>query len=146
MTEYFKQHLRAFLCYSSIDKPVIHELYNHMIANNLDTWFDDAKLLPGQDRGLETSRAIKNSNVLIICLSQNSVSNKGNLSKEIRSALDISSEQPTGKNLVILGKLDNIKVPNMLSAYKSFDLFVQNGHKNFLDELIKLSTQFDNQI
>ena len=62
--------LRVFLCHASQDKPAVRELYNALNREGwIDPWLDKAKILPGQDWELVIEKAVDDSDVVIVCLS-----------------------------------------------------------------------------
>ena len=76
MTE--SRKLRVFLCHASQDKPVVRELYQRLLAEGwIDPWLDEEKLLPGQDWGMEIEKAVENTDVVVVFLSDNSVTKEG---------------------------------------------------------------------
>jgi hypothetical protein len=127
--------LRVFLCHSSDDKPVVRDLYRCLIADNVDAWLDEEKLVPGDDWNLEITRAVRNSDVVIVCLSRNSVNKVGYVQKELRQALDISDEQPEGKAFLIPLKLDECDVPDRLRRYQWVEFFREDGYKRLIRAL-----------
>jgi transcriptional regulator with XRE-family HTH domain len=92
------RRLIVFLCHSSGDKPAAQHLYNRLHADGVDPWLDVEKLLPGQDWELEIRKAVKNSDIIIICLSEHSINKRGFVQKEIKFALDVADQQPEGTN------------------------------------------------
>jgi len=80
--------LRAFLCHSSGDKPAVRELYARLRSNEIDPWLDEENLLPRQEWDHEIINAVRDSHVVIVCLSANSVTKAGYLQKEIRAVLE----------------------------------------------------------
>ena len=127
--------LRVFLCHASTDKPVIHHLYQRLVADRIDVWLDESKLLPGQDWRLEIPKAVRSSDVVIVCLSRNSINKEGYVQKEIRLALDAADEKPDGTIFLIPARLENCAVPDRLSRYQWVDLFVANGYEKLLRSL-----------
>jgi formylglycine-generating enzyme required for sulfatase activity len=127
--------LRVFLCHASIDKPVIHHLYQRLISDGIDAWLDESKLLPGQDWRLEIPKAVSSSDVVIICLSNNSINREGYIQKEIRLALDVADEKPEGTIFLIPARLQNCVVPARLSKYQWVDLFIPGGYNKLLKAL-----------
>lgn len=53
-----KRPLKAFLCHAHADREPVRALYNHLIKDGVDAWFDKEKLLPEQDWELETRKAV----------------------------------------------------------------------------------------
>ena len=74
-------------------------LYHRLILEGHDPWLDTEKLVPGQDWWLEITAAIRDSHVVLVCLSEGSVNKCGFVQKEIATALDVADEQPEGGHL-----------------------------------------------
>lgn len=116
--------LRVFLCHASQDKPVVRELYQRLLAEDwIDPWLDEEKLLPGQDWDLEIEKAVETADVVIACLSTNSVTKEGYVQKELRFVLDISDEKPDGTIFVIPLRFDDCPVPKRLKKWHYVDYF-----------------------
>jgi len=110
------RYLNVFLCHSSQDKPAVRKLYQRLLKyRNLEPWLDEKKILPGQDWDMEIRSAIRVSDVIIICLSKNSVTKEGYVQKEIKLALDIASEKPEGVIFLIPLLLEDCSVPDSLN-------------------------------
>ena len=76
------RHLKVFLCHSSGDKPTVRDIYRRLDAEGwIDAWLDEMKLLPGQDWGLEIEKAVEESDIVIVCLSTQSVDKEGYIKK-----------------------------------------------------------------
>jgi squalene cyclase len=74
--------LRVFLCHSSADKAAVRRLYNKLRQHNIDPWLDEENLLPGQDWEREISRAVRECDVVLVCLSRGSIGKKGYVQKK----------------------------------------------------------------
>jgi hypothetical protein len=127
--------LRAFLCHSSGDKPAVRGLYDRLRASNIDAWLDEKKLLPGQDWNFEIGKAIRASDVVIVCLSNNSVSKEGYVQKEIVRALDIADEKPEGTIFIIPLKLEECQIPQRLIRWHCVNLFEDDGYNQLMRSL-----------
>src|SRR5688572_509318 len=121
MTDTKRPHV--FLCHASEDKPAVRKLYERLVKDGIDAWLDEEKLLPGQDWKHEISKAVKNSDAIIVFLSSHSVKKAGFVQKEIKLALDIAQEKPQGTIYFIPARLDESPVPDSLSEYQWVDLF-----------------------
>ena len=89
--------LHVFLCHASPDKEVVRGLYRSLARlDRVEPWLDEVKLIPGQDWDLEIRKAVRASQVIVVCLSPNAVNREGYVQKEIRQALDLSDEKPDG--------------------------------------------------
>ena len=126
--------LKVFLCHSKDDKPKVRELYRHLVADGFDAWLDEEKLMPGQEWDLEIRKAVRKSDVVVVCLSKGSVTKTGYVQKEIRFALDVADEQPEGAIYLIPLRLEDCEVPSRLGKWQWVDLFESKGY-----EKLKLS-------
>lgn len=133
MTEINKPPLRVFLCHASSDKEIVRVLYHRLVSDGLDAWLDDEKLLPGQKWEVEIPRAVKNSDVVIICLSKNSITKEGYFQKEIEFALDSASEKPEGTIFLIPARLEDCEVPRQLTGWQWVNLFSNKSSLNETD-------------
>lgn len=120
--------LRVFLCHSSADKPEVRRLYDRLVADGFDAWLDDVNLLAGQDWEHEISRAVKQADVFLACLSAHSVNKRGFVQKEIKFALDAAEERPEGAIFVIPVRLDDCELPGRLARWHRVDLFSDDGY------------------
>jgi hypothetical protein len=127
--------LQVFLCHSSSDKPSARDLYQRLRAENIDPWLDEEDLLPGQDWNQEILKAVRASDVVIICLSLKSINKAGYVQKEIKYALDIADEQPEGAIFLIPVKLEDCDVPERLRRWQWVNLFEENGFTRLMRAL-----------
>lgn len=116
------RRLKIFLCHASDDKNFVQTLYYRLSNDELDVWLDNEKLLPGQKWEQEIPKAVKEADVVIICISKASVTKEGYFQKEIRFALDVANEKPEGTVYLIPVKLENCEVPNSLKEWQWVDL------------------------
>ncbi|MCI0553528.1 MAG: toll/interleukin-1 receptor domain-containing protein [Anaerolineae bacterium] len=130
-----KHKLRVFLCHSSNDKPQVRKLYKKLVDDAIDVWLDEKNLLPGQDWEYEISKEVANSDAIIICLSNNSVTKEGFVQKEIRFALDKAEEKPEGTIFIIPALLEECEVPQSLNKRHWVKLFEKYGYNLLLKAL-----------
>lgn len=131
-----EQKLKIFLSHASGDKLLVNKLYQRLAMNDyISVWLDSENLIPGQSWELEIPKALRNADVVIICLSKNSVSKEGYVQKEIRLALDVSMESPEGDIFVIPARLEDCQVPESLAKYHWVDLFDEGGYDKLLRAL-----------
>jgi len=130
-----RQPLRVFLCHASNDKPRVRELYRRLKADGFDVWLDEERLLPGQDWQREIAKAVRISDVVIVCLSPISVSKAGYVQNEIKFSLDIADEQPEGTIFLIPLKLQECQVPERLHRWQWVNLFDKLGYEKLVRAL-----------
>ncbi|MDQ3819365.1 MAG: toll/interleukin-1 receptor domain-containing protein [Acidobacteriota bacterium] len=127
--------LRVFLCHSSDDKPLVRNLYNRLNSDGIDSWLDEENLLPGEEWELEIIKAVRSSDIVIVCLSQSSINKSGYVQKEIKLALDVADEQPEGAIFLIPVKLEECDVPRRLSRWHWVNLFQEHGYERLMRAL-----------
>lgn len=127
--------LRVFLCHASGDKSAVRELYQRLRADGIDAWLDEENLLPGQDWQRAIPKAVRESDVVIVCLSRSSITKAGYVQKEIKFALDVADEQPEDTIFLIPLKLEECNVPDRLSRWQWVNLFSPNGYERLMRAL-----------
>lgn len=124
--------LRVFLCHASQDKPAVRKLHRYLKQHGIEPWLDEIDLLPGENWEVEIPRALNSSDVILVCLSKNSVNKEGYVQKEISFALDKALEKPEGTIFIIPAKLEDCEVPKRLNRYQWVDLFRPDSNKRLL--------------
>jgi hypothetical protein len=117
-----------FLCHASEDKPRVRELYHRLKEAGYRPWLDKEDLLPGQDWRHEIETIIRNPyNIVVACLSCNSVTKRGVVQQEIKWALDVLDQTPEGTIYLIPARLEECQVPSRLSELHWVELFEPDG-------------------
>ena len=127
--------LQVFLCHASPDKAAVRELYARLRSDGARPWLDEEDLLPGQEWEPAIRRAIRQSDVVLVCLSTQSVGKAGYIQREIRFALDVADEQPEGTIFLIPVLLAPCEVPDRLARWQWVRLFEQDGYVKLLRAL-----------
>ncbi len=116
--------LRVFLCHSSNDKPAVRELYQKLRAEPwIQPWLDEEELFPGMDWNMEIEKAIEATDVILVCLSNNSITKEGYVQREIRIALDYADYKPEGTLFIIPVRLEECTPPKRLTRWQYADWF-----------------------
>jgi hypothetical protein len=129
-----RRDLQVFLCHASEDKEAVRGLSRKLVQSGLSPWLDEEKLLPGQDWNAEIRKAIRASQVVLICLSSRS-ERRGYVQKEIVQTLDIADEQPEGTIFLIPARLEDCSLPERLRRWQWVDLFKDNGFEKLMTAL-----------
>jgi TIR domain-containing protein len=124
-----QRRLRVFLCHSSDDKPAVRDLYRRLQEDDIQPWLDEKELLPGQEWQETISSAVRASDVVLVCLSRQSVSKEGYLQREIREALRVEEEKPEGTIFIVPVRMEDVQIPQRLSKWQSANLFEKDGYK-----------------
>src|SRR6266496_995507 len=127
--------LRVFLCHSSGDKLAVQNIYWRLKACNVDPWVDKEKLLPGQDWDFEIQKAMRRSDVILICLSNDFIIKEGYGQKEIRLALNTVLEKPEGTIYLIPLKLEECELPERLKSLQAVNYFEEDGFDKLVSAL-----------
>lgn len=115
---------RVFIAYAVEDLQQARRLYRHLVAHGYCAWLDKEKLLPGQNWPRSIERAIEVADFFIACLSQRSVSKRGQFQSEIRYALDCARKLPLDDVFFIPVRLDECAVPpGIIDEIQYVDLF-----------------------
>jgi len=129
--------LRVFLCHASEDKPAVRSLHKRLKQDGFLPWLDEKQLGGGQDWEFEIRRAVRDSDVVVACISRTAVGKTGFLQKEIREVLDRADEHPEGTVFVIPVKLEDCDVPDRLRRWQWIDLTQRSGYRKLVQALKK---------
>ena len=141
------RQLRVFLCHASQDKAAVRELYNALKSEGwIDPWLDKAKILPGQDWEVVIEKAVEVSDVVIACLSNQSVSKEGYVQREIRYAYDIALDKPEETIFLIPLRLDDCSIPRKLKTLHWVDYFGVEKKYAYSDLLEALKLRYDQKM
>lgn len=126
---------QIFLSYAYEDRDKIIEISQQLAKAGYETWVDVMNLLPGQDWEVEIRKALKNSEFVLIFLSQNSTTKEGYIQKEIKSALRLADEKPEGTIFVVPIKLEDVEIPESLKHIQWLEFYRSDGWEKLLRSL-----------
>ena len=126
---------QIFLSYASEDFDEVKPLYERLKDQGLRPWLDRENLLPGVDWDREISREIKKSHFVLVCLSSRSLTKRGYVQKEIRTALRVFEEVPAGQTFLIPVRLEDCAIPEELIKYHYADIFREDGFEKLLKSI-----------
>jgi tRNA A-37 threonylcarbamoyl transferase component Bud32 len=129
-----KRPLRVYLCYADNDKETVGNLYARLAKDGLNAWLDKAKLLPGQDWEFEIRKAVREADVVVVCLSK-PFNQAGFQQKEVRLALDTAMEKPEGEIFIIPARLEECDTLESLRKWHWVDLFEDDGYEMLMRAL-----------
>jgi hypothetical protein len=121
-----------FLCHTNEDKPAVRNLYQLLLKKGLRPWLDEENLLPGHDWHEEVKKVIDDSMVVLVCLSNKSVTKAGYIQKEVKYAIEVAEEYPLGEIFLIPVRLEMCIIPRQLEKYQWVDLFEEKGFDKLL--------------
>jgi len=126
------KQLRIFLCHSAGDKPAVRDLYRRLKIDGFLPWLDEEDLIAGQAWQKAIADAVRACEVVLICLSKDSITKSGFVQKEITVALDVADQQPEGTIFLIPARLEDVEVPERLGRWHWVNLFQENGYQRLL--------------
>jgi hypothetical protein len=130
--------LKVFLCHASQDKPVVRDLYHHLLAEDwINPWLDEEELLPGQDWNLEIEKAVESADAVIVCVSSISAKKEGYVQRELRRVLDIAQEKLEGAVFVLPVRLDDCELPRQLRDRQFVNYFPESQRAIVFEKLKK---------
>jgi hypothetical protein len=130
------RRLKTFLCHASQDKAAVRMLCSLLRSESwIDPWLDEQRVLGGQNWEFEIRKAVRLSDVVIVCLSRESVTKEGYVQKELRLALDIADEKPEGTIFLIPLKLERCGVPERLARWQWINFNSRDGYDRLLESL-----------
>jgi len=116
--------LRVFLCHAKEDKAIVRDIYRQLTsAGWIDVWLDEVKLLPGEEWDMQIEEAVENADAVIVFLSNNSLTKKGYVQKELNSVLDVAEYNPEGTIFIIPILLEPCQIPRRLKRYQYQEYF-----------------------
>lgn len=123
--------LKVFLCHAHADRSAVIDLYVRLSKDGVDAWLDKKNLLPGQTWEYEISKAVKEADVVMVCLS-NSFNQSGYRQKEVSLALDTAMKQTPDDIFIIPARLEECDVLDQLEKWQWVDLFEPDGYERLM--------------
>ncbi|MCP4343977.1 MAG: TIR domain-containing protein [Desulfobacterales bacterium] len=119
---------KVFISYAREDIITAKKLYHDLKKVGADPWMDTTDLLGGQRWQATIRDAIKDSSYFLALLSENSVSKKGFIQKELKLALDELSNYPPDEIYIVPVRLDDSEPKhNELKELHRIDIFPSYG-------------------
>jgi len=126
---------------ASEDRDRIRKLYTQLRDDGFLPWLDTENLLPGETWDQAINAAIKKSDVVLVCLSSQSVLKTGYVQKEIARALDAAEERPEGTIYIVPVLLEQCPIPDRVKKWQAVDLSDGTGYARLLLALKRRAEQ-----
>ena len=112
--------MKVFLSYAKEDKEFVSECYEELKRKNFNPWMDEHDLLPGQawDECLKVN--MKDTDIVLVFMSSDSVSKVGYVQRELKYFVDKRKDFPEGFIYLIPIQLDKCDVPNAIASEIQF--------------------------
>jgi DNA-binding XRE family transcriptional regulator len=129
-----KRRIKVLLCHAHSDVAAVRDLFIYLRRQGVDVWLDKENLVPGADWDLEIRKAVRGSDVVVVCLSKQ-FNQAGYRQKEVRLALDAAMEKPEGEIFIIPARLEECDTPESLRKWHWVDLFETGGRQRLIQAL-----------
>jgi hypothetical protein len=126
---------QIFLCYARPDENTVRELSQRLTAAGFNPWMDQEDIHPGEQWQASIDRAIHRSDFFLTCLSTHSVSRRGFLQREIKTALDLWQEKLGSDIFLIAARLEPCEVPEAVADCQWVNLYEERGWPRLLRAL-----------
>jgi hypothetical protein len=126
---------RVFISYARKDREKASELYDKFLAARFDPWMDSEKIRAGETWKPVIRRALRNSEFVVVLLSEISIRNRGYFQFEIDESLALLEEKPRGTKFIFPLRLSDCRVPKKLAGFQYVDLFGPSGWSKLLQSL-----------
>lgn len=108
--------LKVFVSYAKEDRNLALEYYDLLVKAGTSPWIDIKHLLPGQNWEAEIEKAFSDAHVVVLLLSNKSVSKRGFVQREANDAIDrLRYKQPTDIYVIPL-LLEPCEVPSHIAG------------------------------
>jgi hypothetical protein len=109
--------LKVFISYASEDEKQARDIYR-TLEKCVEPWLDKEKILPGENWEMAISKAIDESDLMLILISKHVLYKEGFLQKEIRLAHERMMRKPEGDIFIIPLRLDAARLPDSLDKFQ----------------------------
>jgi len=114
----------------------VRNLYSLLKSQDwIEPWLDEVNLLPGMEWDLEIYKALREADIILVCLSKESVAKEGYVQKEFKRALSYAEEKPEGTIYIIPLRLDECKPPLKFQQWQWSDYFKPDAQNKLLQAL-----------
>jgi hypothetical protein len=126
------RRLRVFLCHASEDKPIVRDIYQKLRTHNIDPWFDEQNLLPGEQWEQTIPDVIRTHDIVLICLSRAFLMKERYGHYEIQVVLEAAKTKPANTIFHIPLRLDDCEVPSYFGGTHYVSYFVPGDFEKVL--------------
>lgn len=132
-----KSSATLFISYARTDVETVREIYEILMQNKYRPWMDIFSIKGGEDWFRAITKAIDESEIFLAILSNNSVSRRGVIQKELKKALDKWDGMLPDDIFIIPIRIDDCPIPEVLKHIQVLDWNNGKG-KNKLLEAIRV--------
>ena len=126
---------KTFISYARQDQERVETIYRRIQDQGYKPWMDVHDLKPGEDWLRAIYDAIEESKIFIAILSNNSVSRRGVLQKELKKALDQWEGMLPDDIYIIPIRIDDCPIPELLRHIQVLDWNNGKGESKLLEAI-----------
>lgn len=128
----------VFISYAKENTQEAQLIYRRIRKDGYNPWLDEHNLLPGYDWDKEIKKAIQNAKIFLLLLSKSTITKRGYIQKEIKTALDYAEMLPEGSIYIVPVKIEECEVPELLSKWQWIDIHKYGGYKKIIETIAKV--------
>ena len=113
---------KIFISYACQDIMIAEKIYHYLKDKEYNVWIDIHNLMPGENWQNTIIKEINESSVILVILSENSVTKVGYFQRELFEAIERSKYFPNNKVFIIPIKLDSTSIPVELKHIHYLDV------------------------
>jgi len=137
--------VKIFLSHASEDKDQVRGFYAKLQRDGYEVWLDEEILLPGQEWRKEISKAVRETDVVLVFVSRHLITKTGFIQDEIALALNEVGKRTAESIFVIPVLLEDCSIPQELSRWHAVKLSEDSGYRRLLRSLAKVQIKKDNE-
>lgn len=130
-----KKAANTFISYARIDVDIVESIYGMLLYKNHHPWMDIHDIHGGENWLRAIYKAIEKSDIFIAVLSNNSVSRRGIIQKELKKALDKWDGMLPDDIYIIPIRIDDCPIPELLKHIQILEWNNGNGEKKLLEAI-----------
>ena len=119
----------------------MRDLHARLRKDGFRPWLDEEDILGGTRWEDAIEDAVRDADVVIVCLSPGSTTKEGFLQREIRFALGVADEKPEDTIFIVPLKLEECEVPRRLKQWQWINYFQGDGYSRLFASLVKRAEQ-----
>jgi hypothetical protein len=111
----------VFISYARADAEIVQGIYESLVINHRHPWMDIHSLKGGEEWLGAINKAIEECEIFLAVLSNNSVSRRGIIQKELKKALDKWEGMLPGDIYIIPIRIDDCPIPDLVKHIQVLD-------------------------
>ena len=126
---------KVFISYAREDLKTAEKLFQDLKKNGFEPWLDEKSLLAGKDWRQTIERQIRETDYVLILISERSVFKRGFVQVEQVRALEVLETVPPQDIFIVPVRLEECSIPDRLERWSWVDLFL--SYETGLDKILR---------